>query len=228
MQVDNILFRASQVANIMHEPKLKADKESGLLSATAQTYCKQLYREIKYGRKKGLVNKYVEKGIYNEDQAIDMLSEFENKFYVKNEEHFSNEYIKGTPDIITDIITDIKCSFDLFTFPFKDDPINDTYYWQMQCYMALTGKQKARLVYVLTDTPEFLIRREKQNFMFRVTDEPKTESLEEIFAKIEREMKFEDIPLSERICIFEVEKNDNDISRVYSQVEKCRKYLATL
>jgi len=230
MQVEKILFRASQVANIMHEPKLKTDKEAGLLSATAKTYCKQLYRELKYQRRKGLVNKYIEKGIYNEEKAIDMLSELDSKFYVKNEQHFSNDYVKGTPDIITDIVIDIKCSFDLFTFPFKDDPINDTYYWQMQCYMALTDKQTAKLAYVLTDTPEFLIKREKQNFMYKITDIPdeKKETLEEVFAKIDREMKFEDIPLKERICTFDIERNDTDIARIYSQVEKCRKYLATL
>ncbi|HNX08388.1 MAG TPA: hypothetical protein PKL96_12460, partial [Bacteroidales bacterium] len=60
-----IKIRASQVGQIMAEPKLKSDKEAGLLSETAKTYIKQLYRESKYNRRKGLVNKYIEKGLYN-------------------------------------------------------------------------------------------------------------------------------------------------------------------
>lgn len=225
-----IKIRASQVGQIMAEPKLKSDKEAGLLSETAKTYIKQLYRESKYNRRKGLVNKYIEKGLYNEEQAIDMLSEFDKSFYVKNEKFFENDFITGTPDIITDIIIDIKCSFDLWTFPFADDKVNAMYYWQMQSYMALCDKQKAKLAYVLTDTPGFMIKRELSQLMYKICVNPddSEERLTEMYSRVEREMKFEDVPLKDRICTFEIQRNDTDIDRIYKQVEKCRKFYETL
>lgn len=225
-----IKIRASAVGQIMSEPRNKADKEAGLLSETAKTYCQQLFREKKYNRRKGLVNKYVEKGIYNEEMAIDMLSELDGKFYVKNEKFFENDFITGTPDIITDSIIDIKCSFDLWTFPFPDDKINPMYYWQMQAYMELAGKETAVLAYVLTDTPSFMVKRELSQLMYKICVNPddSEEKLTEMYRRVEREMKFEDIPLNERICKFNIQKNQADIARIYSQVEKCRNYLETL
>lgn len=224
-----IKIRSSQVGNIMSEPKNKADKDAGLLSETAKTYIKQLYRELKYNRKKGLINKYIEKGLYNEETAITMLSELDKKMYFKNEKFFENDFITGTPDIITDIIIDIKCSFDIFTFPFPDDKINPMYYWQMQSYMALTGKQMAKLAYVLTDTPEFIIKREKTNLMYKLAvEQTSDEKLTEMYYRIEREMKFEDLELKDRICTFEIQRNDTDIERIYKQVEKCRNFYETL
>lgn len=224
-------FRSSAIGQIMSEPRNKADKEAGLLSETAKTYCQQLYREKKYNRRKGLVNKYVEKGIYNEEEAITMLSELDKVFYRKNEKHFDNGIIMGTPDILNaEPVIDIKCSFDLWTFPFTDDKINPMYYWQLQAYMELTGKETAVLAYVLTDTPAFMVKRELSQLMYKIGVNPddSEEKLTEMYRRVEREMKFEDIPLNERICKFDIHKNPADIARIYSQVEKCRNYLANL
>ena len=225
-----IKIRSSQVGNIMTEPKLKSDKDAGNLSETAKTYIKQLFRENKFGIKKGIINKYIEKGLYNEEKAITMLSDFDNNLYFKNEKFFENDFICGTPDIITDIIIDIKCSFDLWTFPFADDKVNSMYYWQMQSYMALCDKQSAKLAYVLTDTPEFMIKRELSQLMYKIAISPddSDERLTEMYSRVEREMKFEDMELKDRICTFDIQRNDTDIERIYKQVEKCRKFYETL
>ena len=77
-------------------------------------------------------------------------------FAEKNEEYFEDSHFCGTPDVILDdTIIDIKSSWDCFTFPlFEDEIPNKDYYYQLQTYMALTGLKKAKLVYVLMDTPE--------------------------------------------------------------------------
>ena len=70
----------------------------------------------------------------------------------------------GTPDLILeDEVLDIKNSWDCFTFPlFENEIPTKDYFYQLQVYMHLTGKRKARLVYVLLNTPEDLTW-EKQN-----------------------------------------------------------------
>ncbi len=46
-------------------------------------------------------------------------------FIFKNEEHFNNDWITGTPDVNTnEILLDIKCSYEAHTFPFFEDEID--------------------------------------------------------------------------------------------------------
>lgn len=79
-------------------------------------------------------------------------------FVLKNEKYFEDDYFCGTPDLILeDEILDIKNSWDCFTFPlFENEIPTKDYFYQLQVYMHLTGKRKARLVYVLLNTPEDL------------------------------------------------------------------------
>jgi len=41
-------------------------------------------------------------------------------------------------------------------------------------------------------------------------------------------MTFSDIPTSERILIFPIERNEDDILRIQTKVEKAREYLQTI
>lgn len=36
---------------------------------------------------------------------------------------------------------------------------------------------------------------------------------------------FDDIPMSERLLTFSIERNDSDIEKMYKRVEKCREFL---
>lgn len=202
------------------------------LSETAKSYLREWYISEKYGRKQAISSKYLTKGNVAEEESITILNDYflQNDRQIllkKNTEFFENEYMIGTPDILhSDEVFDTKTSWSIFTFPWFDIEItNRDYYYQLQGYMELTGKKKASLCYVLTNTPEFLI-----------FDECRRESYArglggEIPPELEEEMRklhtYDDIPLSERVKIFEVKKDEDAIRQIREKVEVCRNFLST-
>lgn len=216
-------IRAHRAGNLMTEPKLKADKEAGNLSVTAKTYLRELWIEKTYNRRKDVTNKYIEKGLLNEEISIDFASLFHNELYEKNEKLFANDFILGTPDIITDShVIDVKSSYDIFTF--ANAELTDIYYYQLMCYMELTGMKSAKLIYCLTDAPEATIQRElkKAKWDLQIDD------VSELEAKLRRDMCYADIPLDSKVKVFEVAYDASEIEKLYGKIEKAREYFATL
>lgn len=130
--------------------------KGSLLSVGGKTYLKEWLTSEIYGVQKQIKSKYIDKGVMMEDQAIDFaVKMLDIDFSLKNEATFEDEYFTGTPDmILSDCIIDIKNSWDCFTFPlFETEIPTSDYFYQLQVYMHLTGKRKAKLVYVLLDTP---------------------------------------------------------------------------
>ena len=157
------LARASSAGKLMTAPRNKSE----VLSETTKSYVKEWLIEQIYGFRKEIKSKYIDKGNKLEDTAIDKAIEWlDLDFVMKNEESFEDEYFTGTPDIITnDEILDTKCSWDAYSFPLFDTELpNKDYFYQMQVYMHLTGKKKARVVYVLLNTPEELTWEEKHDY----------------------------------------------------------------
>ena len=133
------------------------------LGKTGETYVKEWMKEHLYGRHKEFSSKYTEKGNIVEDNSIDFVADrLGFGMLIKNEEHYSNDFVTGTPDLVLpNAIIDVKNSWDCFTFPlFENDVPNKDYYWQAQCYMWLTDRKRFKLVYVLSDTPEHLIQKD--------------------------------------------------------------------
>jgi len=152
---ENFKIRASAAGQIMTNPQKKTD----LISKTTVTYIHNWIKESIYGVRKEVKSKYLNKGITLEDEAIDTaITWLDLPFVLKNEQYFEDDYFCGTPDLILeDEILDIKNSWDCFTFPlFENEIPTKDYFYQLQVYMHLTGKRKARLVYVLLNTPEDL------------------------------------------------------------------------
>jgi hypothetical protein len=227
---ENLKFRCHSIGNLMTEPKLKADKEAGNLSETTKSFLMEIYVEKKYGRKKDISNKYIEKGLLVEDEAINLYSRLKLDQYSKNEERLSNEFIHGVPDIIGDEVIDVKSSWDIFTFfATLNKEVNTTYYWQLQAYLALTGLKVAKLAYCLIDTPETLINDDKRKLMYKM-NVVTTEDPEYIKAceELEKNMIYSDIPLANRVIEFTIERNEDDINKIYDKVSKARKYLIEL
>jgi len=131
-------------------------KDDLKLGASMITYLKKWYAEQKSGVRDEIDSKYFRKGNMCEDEAIDICAErFGLGILEKNIVHFNDEHFNGTPDVITDeFVIDTKCSWDYVTFlDAITSPINKDYEAQLQVYMHLTGVKKAKLVYVLLDTP---------------------------------------------------------------------------
>ena len=222
------LIRASSVGYLMVDPQSKADKEAGMLSKTAQRHLLDVYIAEKYGRKRDIQTKQMKKGVEVEDDSIALLNEYWNKNYKKNQERFSNSFITGHPDILEEgKVVDIKSSYDLWTFLGNlPDKLDNLYYWQLMSYMWLTGATKGHIAYCLSNTPFGIVEQEKRYLLNRmdVISEESPEYIKEA-NKLEFSMKFDDIDVSERVLIYTVERNEDDILKIENRVERAREYL---
>jgi hypothetical protein len=230
MDFSKTLFRSSSIGYLMTEPVTKADKEAGLLSKTAQKHLLDVYIAEKYGRKKDIQTKQMRKGIEVEQESINLLSLYLKKPFIKNEERFSNDFISGHPDIIDECIIDIKSSYDLWTFMGNlPDKLDNLYYWQMQSYMWLTNKNKAIIAYCLVNIPDSIIEQEKY-YLLKNMDVISEQSPEFIYEamKLEFNMKFDDIDIKERILMYSIDRNEDDILRIQHKIEKSREFLSDI
>jgi hypothetical protein len=178
-------------------------RKKGELSKTTLSYLDEWIKTEVYGYRKEISSKYLSKGNEVEDESIEFISKHLNlKGIKKNEEKFEDDFMVGTPDVITkDTIIDVKNSWDCFTFPLLENEIpNKDYFYQLQCYMALTGKKKAKLIYTLMNTPEDLI-------------------------KFEQSHNYNDIDPKYRIKVFDIERNEDVIDEIRKRVIEIRNHL---
>jgi hypothetical protein len=216
--MEKFKIRCSAIGNIMAKPKKKEE----LISKTAQTYCKKWYKEQIYNRKEEVFSKYFDKGNIVEDNSIDFIAKYlDYDSLLKNERSYENEYMTGTPDLVTgDGVIEVKNSWNCFSFPLLEDKIpNINYFYQVQGYMKLTGLNKARLIYTLMDTPENLIEKEFQynsdnNFLE--------------YNDFREKYMFSNVEHKYRIKIFEINYDKKVINEIIERVEKCREYLDKL
>jgi len=228
MENKPILFRCSQLGKLMTEPRSKSET----LSETTKTYLTEVYIQLKYGRTKEITSKYFEKGIICEEDSITLLSRVTKTMFLKNEVNLKNDYITGTPDIFkgesiqkAEFVPDIKTSWDIFTFfEHKQKGLSKDNYWQDLGYLWLTGAQKGGIAHCLVDTPEMLIDKEKSSFLYK-NPGLSQEQIDEAFSEIQHNSTYGDIPISERVCFFGIERLDSDIERLKTRIEECRNYI---
>ncbi len=208
-------IRCSAINSIMTKPK-----KDRLVSAGAETYCKKWYTEQVYERKEQVYSKYMEKGNETENESIDFISNYlQLGSLIKNDEYFSNDFITGTPDVITDNeIIEIKNSWNCFTFPLLETEIpNKGYYYQAQGYMHLTGLKKAKLIYTLMNTPEHLIEKEYNPF-----------KSDENYEDFREKYLFSNIEHQYRIKTFDISYDEEVIENIIDRVNACREYIETI
>lgn len=235
MDFQKTLIRSSSVGYLMTEPLTKADKEAGLLSKTAKSHLIEIYIREKYGRRKDVQTKQMRKGVEVEDDAIELLAQSLGRPLGKNTERFTNDFITGHPDVL-DLtesglkVWDVKSSYDLFTFLGNiPDKLNSQYYWQLQSYMWLTGATESCIAYCLINTPLGIIEQEKKSLLYKmnVISEESPEYVLEA-AKLELNMMFDDIDQKERLLLFPVHRNDDDIELIKEKVSKARVFLESI
>lgn len=223
MEIKEFKIRCSTIGQIMTNDRSGKD-----MGKTTKTYCELWLKEQIYGRKKEFTSKHTQKGLIVEDNSIDFIAERLNLgMLFKNEEHFGNDYMEGTPDIILpDQIIDAKNSWDCFTFPLFEDGIpTDSYEWQLQGYMELTNKDKATLAYVLSDTPINLIEKEAYYWC-------KNNGYEEldldVYKEFMKRMTYGDIDPKFKLKTYEVIRDKNKAEQIKARVYQCRDYIETL
>lgn len=248
---DEVLFRCSQLGYLMTEPKLKADKEAGNLSAGAKTHLKDVYASIVLGRNTDISNKYLLKGVSVEEDSISLFSRVKRQFFAKNEEHLRNEYIMGTPDIraIDGKVYDIKSRWDVFTFIRTiNNPMDDLNYWQICGYAMMEGVSTGVIVNTLVNTPLDQINSELRKESYQWPNgTPTWREIEIIknsvydFATFndhvhgfcppitdeDKKMfdSFVEIPEKNRVNEVEVYFVDQDFDQIVSKVKKSREFL---
>lgn len=217
-------IRCSALGKIMTAPRSKSE----VLSQTAKSYIEELAKEHLFGIKKVFKSRYTDKGNEVEEQAIELTEDVLGfEFLTKNEKYFENDYIKGTPDVITtSLIIDVKSSWSGETFPFFETELpNKDYYYQVMGYMWLTGKKDALISYCLINTPEEIVNDEiRRTAWGKYEIEPSEETIREV----QSVHNFNHIPKDRRVKAFHVEFNEGVVNEMKTRIDECRKYFNTL
>jgi len=234
---------------LMTNPRSKAAREAGEPSDTTKTYLREIFIEEKYGRRKEITSKYLEKGKEGEEGAFDLLGDVTGRLLINNKERLTNDYITGEWDTTHPIenpvvVIDTKTSWDIWTF--AESEMKPVYEDQLNGYMWLLGLHRAELAYCLIDTPEHFISsmfyREtfKQSDLF-LSDQKKYEIAKNNIYTIDglEEMKaihFDSadtsdfIPISkqERVKRFEIDRDEMKIEEYKTRIIAARRYLNSL
>jgi len=217
-------IRCSQLGKIMTAPRSKSE----VLSQTAKTYVEELAKEHLFGIKKLFKSRYTDKGNEVEEKAIELTEDVLGfEFITKNENYYQNDYIKGTPDIITtSLVIDVKSSWSGDTFPFFETELpNKDYYYQVMGYMWLTGKKNALISYCLINTPEEIVNDEiRRTAWGKYEIEPSEETIRDVVAL----HSFDHIPKDRRVKAFHVEYNEAVVNEMKTRIEHCRTYFNEL
>jgi len=172
------------------------------LGTSLITCLKDYYAEEKSGVKEEINSKYLIKGNLMEQELIDITAErLGLGILEKNEIRFHDEHFSGVPDVITDeFIIDTKNSWSYKTFlDAIISPINKDYEAQLQVYMHLTGIKRAKLVYVLLDTPAE--------------------------ANYGNDIFYSHMPINERFYSFDLEYDPAMIEKMIEKVNNCKIFL---
>lgn len=242
-------MRSHAMGKLMSGVKKGWDVEHSL---TCQRQLIKVYREATWNRREDTGNKYTQKGITCEDDAMTLYSLLKGRYFKKNHQYLYNEFFKGEVDTFegdsvekaTKTI-DIKTSWDLFSFPSIADEINDDYDYQGQCYMDLTGATEHVIAYCLINTPGFLIEKEIRTLAFTLGCTPEDETFIEQAQEVEKnsivdytlfkkhypEYKFYnqawewDIPMEQRLFEITIVKNQEKIDAMKKRVSQCREWM---
>ena len=217
-------IRSSAIGKIMTNPKTKGET----LSQTTKTYLQELAVQEVYNIRKEFSSRYTDKGNEVEELSIALCNDVLNLgFIYKNEEHFSNDWITGTPDVNTnEILLDVKSSWDATTFPFFDTELkNKDYFYQLQGYMWLVGKTDALLCYCLIDTPLQIVEDEIRREHWKAS---LIEESLDLRAFVQSKHTFGHIPKEKRVKTFRIAKDDEVIESIKTRIEECREYYNNL
>jgi len=225
MQIQEFKIRCSAIGKIMTDPRSKSEP----ISETTKTYCKQWLTERVYDRRIEVTSKQMEKGTTMEGVAIDFAANIvePGALWFKNEDHFEDEFMRGTPDVLTDThVFDIKCPWSFATFPlFETELPTKDYFWQLQGYMALTGRQSASILYVLTDAPEHILLDEARKLSYQ---RGLGGNIDETIEDVRRQLTYPDVTDRLKFKRFDVQRDEEAIEKIRQRVSLCREYISTL
>ena len=211
---------------------LKAKRDAPpQLSDTAKRFIESMWLMNEKGFYEELKNKQVQKGLFNEDDGIGLVSEVDEEFYMKNSERITKGNITGECDInfVSNgkrIIKDIKCSWSPKTFMSGD--FNSIYEWQGRTYMYLYDADEFHLHYALTDCPPHLYENEvwKVKNRYGIIDND-DEVVKPLFDQLRRNLIFSDNPAyskEERLKTFVITRDLEKEKQLLAKIPLAIKY----
>lgn len=226
---NSILFRASSWGNLLTESR---DRKG--LGQVCQKELIKIYNQEKYGRKKDITTKQMDKGKLCQSEGITMVCRVEKKLYIENYSELTNEFFRGKPDMGDDQnitkakdVSDIKCSWEMDTFtPKLLEPLDKGYEAQLNVYYDLTGAESGSLYYCLVSAPMQILEQEKKSLLWKmdVATELNPQYIEAA-NELEKLMVFEDIDIRERVIKLPVPKNEELIEKMKAKVPIFRQWL---
>jgi hypothetical protein len=242
--IDNLIFRCHSLGDLMGAKGLGLTGEKRAIHS---------YIEMFENRTSEIKSKYLEKGIFNESEAITLVNDVLQANFVKNDVRMTNDLITGECDIQSeDEIVDVKCSWDRFTFLDSFSGGGKNYEWQLRGYMQLYEKPKASVIYCLTDKPYDMMKKELENASYKyggdmpdkITIQMVVNSffdkdnfnlfLEEIPIDMNDKYvkraidKFVHIPKENRIKRFQFDYSEATNAKISERVNDARNYLKTI
>jgi hypothetical protein len=219
------------------------------LPTGAVTKLEEIFNHIFWLRKKLLNNKYLEKGIMVEEDALQLLSEVDGVIYWKNDIFLETEYSQGTPDNMFNRIRDTKSNYEFDTF--QKAELNSLYSWQIKDYtlMAIELGHKiertGELCYCLVNSPWHRIEAERKSLFYSMgMPEEHEERWIKAASQLERNHIFDihkfkedypnvdlintfwrDIPKHMRVKKFEVTLEDEDIKHIKRRSKMAKEWL---
>lgn len=217
IEIEKLILQRTELKTRLGEPNL---------SKICQSYVKKWLWEKVTGKRVEFKSKPTDKGLIVEDDAIAFASLHfpEMELAYKNETHFKNEWLQGTPDILPppDWVIDMKSSFTHETFPIFDGTCPETdYEWQVQGYMDLTNGQHAAVIFALMDMPMDMIEKEAR---YKLKEGYTLKEFEDFASNY----IYTDLPDWMRLKRFDVERDQDKIAAIHARVEECRKYVDTV
>jgi hypothetical protein len=211
MEMYKLKARCSGLADLMVKPK-----SGGGISATAKSAVRKIVKYDLFGYQDFEGNKYTEKGIALEEQAIKLSGRKRGLPLKKNTERRENDWITGECDIYVPsrkLIIDTKCPWDIGSHPFFADEAEEKakkagYDIQMQGYMWLWDCDEAQIDFVLLPTPYDQLSS---------YDDP-TRYIDLV----------EQIPQSKRITTVTVKRDDKIIEEIKERVNAAQEYYQQL
>ncbi len=220
---DNWKVRCSSISEII--------TKSNEITKGVESFLKKEYNKIARGFEENFSNKYVQKGIYCQEDSASMIQKeiFDNKtLIISNKERRKNDFINGECDFYLEefsMIIDAKNSYSWGTF--NDAELTSDYEWQLRGYMWLWGAENAKLIYTLFNLPENqLVALERKMFYEKmclgaIIDSDYVKECE----KIRENFNFEKFSNLHRIKIFDIERDLEKEKVIESMVVKSRIFL---
>lgn len=198
------------------------------LSKGAKTEIENMWYQNHFEFNQSFTSKQTRKGTQREADAIKQIAEYLGiKFAIKNETFFENDFIMGTPDLLTPfVVFDVKCPWEPKGLDLFSDKLQPEYKWQTKGYQWLAEINQGSVIRILMNPPESEIYSlalphyiDAGNEYYRGMTIP-----EDFIADVREMYNFEKKPVADRIKILNCDIEENDVALIKQQVGLMREH----